>query len=67
MAGDVCLYMLSDGEISKEEREDLKENVKAGLLKKLTIVELHKAKILPEDITKHRIVRKMESLKEFLE
>ncbi|KAF3659470.1 hypothetical protein FXO38_12615 [Capsicum annuum] len=37
MARDVCLSMLSDGEIKKEECNELKEKVKAGLLKKLTI------------------------------
>ncbi|PHT41544.1 hypothetical protein CQW23_20398 [Capsicum baccatum] len=54
MARDVCLSMLSDGEIKKEECNELKEKVKASLLKKLTIVELEqKAKILHEDVTKH--------------
>ncbi|PHU10245.1 Aquaporin PIP 1-3 [Capsicum chinense] len=54
MARNVCLTMLSDGEIKKEECDELKEKVKAGLVKKLTIVELEqKAKILHEDITKH--------------
>ncbi|KAF3675719.1 putative DNA-directed RNA polymerase III subunit RPC7-like [Capsicum annuum] len=37
MARDVCLSMLSDGEIKKEECNELKEKVKAGPLKKLTI------------------------------
>ncbi|PHU10244.1 hypothetical protein BC332_22104 [Capsicum chinense] len=63
MARDVCLSMLSDGEIKKEECNELKEKVKAGLLKKLTIVELEqKAKILHEDITKHRIAQELELL-----
>ncbi|XP_060167592.1 uncharacterized protein At5g08430-like [Lycium barbarum] len=61
MARDVCFAMLSDDEFSKEECDDLREKVKAGLLKKLTIVELEqKAKILHEDITKHRIARELE-------
>ncbi|KAF3675718.1 putative serine/threonine-protein kinase-like [Capsicum annuum] len=37
MARNVCLTMLSDGEIKKEECDELKEKVKAGLVKKLTI------------------------------
>ncbi|KAG5525214.1 hypothetical protein RHGRI_031779 [Rhododendron griersonianum] len=39
---------------SPEECEDLRQKVKDGLLRKLTIVELeHKAKSLHEDITNH--------------
>ncbi|XP_055816375.1 zinc finger CCCH domain-containing protein 19-like isoform X2 [Solanum dulcamara] len=61
MAGDVCLTMLSDDEFSKEECDELRKKVKAGLQKKLTIVEVEqKAKILHEDITNHRIARELE-------
>ncbi|MCD9639629.1 hypothetical protein HAX54_024277 [Datura stramonium] len=68
MARDVCLSMLSDDEFSKEECDDLREKVKAGLLKKLTIVELEqKAKILHEDITKHRIARELELLQKLID
>ncbi|XP_055816377.1 uncharacterized protein At5g08430-like isoform X2 [Solanum dulcamara] len=64
MAGDVCLTMLSDAEISEEECDFMREQVKAGLLKKLTIVELEqKAKILHEDITKHGIAQELKLLK----
>ncbi|XP_047250778.1 uncharacterized protein At5g08430-like [Capsicum annuum] len=63
MAREICLTMLSDDEFSKVECDDLGEKVKAGLLKKITIVELEqKAKILHEDITKHRITRELELL-----
>ncbi|MCD9561344.1 hypothetical protein HAX54_020405 [Datura stramonium] len=37
MARDVCLSMLSDDEFSKEECDDLREKVKAGLLKSLQL------------------------------
>ncbi|XP_055816372.1 zinc finger CCCH domain-containing protein 44-like [Solanum dulcamara] len=68
MAGDVCSTMLSDDEFSKEECDDLREKVKASLLKKLTIVELEqKAKILHEDITKHRIARELELLQKLID
>ncbi|CAN4108135.1 unnamed protein product [Withania somnifera] len=61
MAEDVCLTMLSDGEITKEECDELNEKVKAGLLRKFTIVELeHKARILHEDITELRIVQELQ-------
>ncbi|XP_049379600.1 uncharacterized protein At5g08430-like isoform X3 [Solanum stenotomum] len=68
MARDVSLTMLSDDEFCKEECDDLKEKVKAGLLEKLTIVELEqKAKILHEDITKHRIARELELLQKLID
>ncbi|XP_047250779.1 uncharacterized protein At5g08430-like [Capsicum annuum] len=67
MARNVCLTMLSDGEIKKEECDELKEKVKAGLVKKLTIVELEqKAKILHEDITKHRIAQELVLLQKLI-
>ncbi|KAH0766887.1 hypothetical protein KY285_002758 [Solanum tuberosum] len=59
MAGDVSLTKLSDAEISEEECNVFREKVKAGLLKKLTIVELEqKAEILHEDITKHSLEKR---------
>ncbi|KAM3377774.1 zinc finger CCCH domain-containing protein 44 [Capsicum galapagoense] len=68
MAREFCLTMLSDDEFSKEECDDLGERVKSGLLKKLTIVELEqKAKILHEDITKHRIARELELLQKLID
>ncbi|XP_019243191.1 PREDICTED: uncharacterized protein At5g08430-like isoform X1 [Nicotiana attenuata] len=68
MSTDVCLTMLSDDEFSKEECDDLREKVKKGLLKKPTIVELEqKAKILHEDITKHRIARELDLLKKLID
>uniref|UniRef100_M1AQG8 Zinc finger PHD-type domain-containing protein n=1 Tax=Solanum tuberosum TaxID=4113 RepID=M1AQG8_SOLTU len=52
----------------KEECDDLKEKVKEGLLEKQTIVELEqKAKILHEDITKHRIARELELLQKLID
>ncbi|XP_049379616.1 uncharacterized protein At5g08430-like [Solanum stenotomum] len=63
MAGDVSLTKLSDAEISEEECNVFREKVKAGLLKKLTIVELEqKAQILHEDITKHNIAQELQLL-----
>uniref|UniRef100_M1CBK7 Uncharacterized protein n=2 Tax=Solanum tuberosum TaxID=4113 RepID=M1CBK7_SOLTU len=63
MAGDVSLTKLSDAEISVEECNVFREKVKAGLLKKLTIVELEqKAEILHEDITKHNIAQELQLL-----
>nr|XP_016497254.1 PREDICTED: zinc finger CCCH domain-containing protein 19-like isoform X2 [Nicotiana tabacum]XP_016497255.1 PREDICTED: zinc finger CCCH domain-containing protein 19-like isoform X2 [Nicotiana tabacum] len=68
MSTDVCLTMLSDDEFSREECDDLREKVKKGLLKKPTIVELEqKAKILHEDITKHRIARELDLLKKLID
>uniref|UniRef100_A0A0V0H9N8 Putative ovule protein n=1 Tax=Solanum chacoense TaxID=4108 RepID=A0A0V0H9N8_SOLCH len=63
MAGDVSLTKLSDAEISEEECNVFREKVKAGLLKKLTIMELEqKAEILHEDITKHNIAQELQLL-----
>ncbi|CAN4110753.1 unnamed protein product [Withania somnifera] len=68
MDRDVNLTMLSDDEFSKEECDDLREKVKVGLLKKLTTVELEqKAKILHEDITKHRIAQELELLQKLID
>ncbi|XP_069145297.1 zinc finger CCCH domain-containing protein 19-like isoform X2 [Solanum lycopersicum] len=63
VATDVSLTMLSDKDILEEHCDVLRKNVKAGLQKKLTIVELQqRAKILHEDITKHRIARELKVL-----
>ncbi|XP_027773782.1 uncharacterized protein LOC107007277 isoform X4 [Solanum pennellii] len=63
VATDVSLTMLSDNDIFEEDCDVLRKNVKAGLQKKLTIVELdQRAKILHEDITKHRIARELKVL-----
>nr|GMC86497.1 uncharacterized protein At5g08430 [Ipomoea batatas] len=51
---DVLISSLSDDDFSEEECEDLHGRVKAGLLKRLTVVELElKAHVLHEDITEH--------------
>ncbi|XP_015165024.1 zinc finger CCCH domain-containing protein 19-like isoform X2 [Solanum tuberosum] len=68
MATDVSLTMLSDAEISEEDCDVLRKNVKAGLQKKPTIVELEqRAKILHEDITKHRIAQELELLQKLID
>nr|GMC82383.1 uncharacterized protein At5g08430 [Ipomoea batatas] len=52
---DVLISSLSDDDFSEEECEDLHGRVKAGLLKRLTVVELElKAHVLHEDITEHK-------------
>ncbi|KAE9446535.1 hypothetical protein C3L33_21556, partial [Rhododendron williamsianum] len=53
---------------SPEECEDLRQKVKDGLLRKLTIVELeHKAKSLHEDITNHWINRQLALLQNLID
>uniref|UniRef100_A0A0V0IG78 Putative ovule protein n=1 Tax=Solanum chacoense TaxID=4108 RepID=A0A0V0IG78_SOLCH len=60
--------MLSDAEISEEDCDVLRKNVKAGIQKKPTIVELEqRAKILHEDITKHRIAQELELLQKLID
>lgn len=60
---DVHIAMLSDGDFTEEECEDLRKMVTTGLLKKPTIVELEqKARSLHEDITKHWIERELVKL-----
>nr|GLL24999.1 uncharacterized protein At5g08430 [Ipomoea trifida] len=52
---DVLISSLSEDDFSEAECEDLRERVKAGLLKRLTVGELElKAHDLHEDITKHK-------------
>ncbi|KAL0429289.1 UNVERIFIED_CONTAM: hypothetical protein Sradi_0554900 [Sesamum radiatum] len=51
---DVPISMLSDDNFTEEEIEDVRERIKAGLLKRLTVNELElKAQTLHADITKH--------------
>ncbi|XP_075110661.1 uncharacterized protein At5g08430 isoform X3 [Nicotiana tabacum] len=65
---DICLSMLSDDDFTSEECEDLRERVKAGVLKKLTVVELEqRARVLHEDITKHWIARKLSLLEKLID
>nr|GMC89222.1 uncharacterized protein At5g08430 [Ipomoea batatas] len=60
---DVLISSLSDDDFSEEECEDLHGRVKAGLLKRLTVVELElKAHVLHEDITKHWIDKEIKML-----
>ncbi|KAH7833711.1 hypothetical protein Vadar_008959 [Vaccinium darrowii] len=57
---DIHINMLSDDNFSEEECNDLKQKVKGGLLRKLTIVELEqKSRSLHKDITKHWIGREL--------
>ncbi|XP_061340413.1 zinc finger CCCH domain-containing protein 19 [Gastrolobium bilobum] len=51
---------VSDEDFTEQECEDLRQKVKAHLLKKITVVELQeKAKSLHEDIIKHRIATRL--------
>ncbi|KAL6575504.1 hypothetical protein OROHE_000881 [Orobanche hederae] len=51
---EVSISMLSDDNFSKEEIEDVRDRIKSGLLKRLTVRELEeKVQILHVDITKH--------------
>ncbi|XP_019157270.1 PREDICTED: uncharacterized protein At5g08430 [Ipomoea nil] len=60
---DVLISSLSEDDFSEGECEDLRERVKAGLLKRLTVVELElKAHVLHEDITKHWIEKEIKML-----
>ncbi|KAI8531489.1 hypothetical protein RHMOL_Rhmol11G0139900 [Rhododendron molle] len=68
MSMDIGVDMLSDDNFSEEECEDLRQKVKDGLLRKLTIVELeHKAKSLHEDITNHWIKRQLALLQNLID
>ncbi|KAI3704324.1 hypothetical protein L1987_74542 [Smallanthus sonchifolius] len=66
---DIPIHMLSDNDFSKEEIEDLCQRVKDGLLKRPTVVEVEqKARILHEDITKHKpLLARALTLFEYLE
>ncbi|BFG30396.1 hypothetical protein CerSpe_166700 [Prunus speciosa] len=55
----VQISELSDDNFSPEECEDLRQRIKDGLLKSLTVVELQqKVQMLHEDITKHYLERR---------
>ncbi|XP_016460326.1 uncharacterized protein At5g08430-like isoform X1 [Nicotiana tabacum] len=57
---DIPISSLSDDDFSEEECEELHERIKAGLLKKPTVLELEsKAQVLHKDITKHWIEREI--------
>ncbi|KAI5682021.1 hypothetical protein M9H77_03249 [Catharanthus roseus] len=59
----VPINELSDDNFTEDECEDLRERVKAGLLRRPTVVELEtKARMLHEDITKHWIPREISLL-----
>ncbi|XP_073140470.1 uncharacterized protein At5g08430-like isoform X1 [Henckelia pumila] len=65
---DVPICMLSDDNFSEEEMEDLRDRVKAGLLEKMTVVELNsKAKMLHEDIMKHWIAKEIPLLQKLID
>ncbi|XP_019171844.1 PREDICTED: zinc finger CCCH domain-containing protein 19-like isoform X2 [Ipomoea nil] len=67
MPNDISLSMLSDGEFSEEECAELRQKVKAGLLKKPILVELQqKATSLHEDIVKHWIPRERARLQNLI-
>ncbi|KAK6162949.1 hypothetical protein DH2020_002790 [Rehmannia glutinosa] len=56
---EIPICMLSDDNFSEEEIEDVRDRIKAGLLKRLTVKELEvKAQILHADITKHYLDRR---------
>ncbi|CAL9019630.1 unnamed protein product [Prunus brigantina] len=59
---------LSDDNFSPEECEDLRQRIKDGLLKSLTVVELQeKVQMLHEDITKHWLVRELALLQKLID
>nr|XP_027113283.1 zinc finger CCCH domain-containing protein 19-like isoform X2 [Coffea arabica] len=59
----IQISMLSDGDFSQEECNDLRQKVKDGLVQKLSVVELQeKARSLHEDITNHEISRELKIL-----
>ncbi|KAI3444985.1 hypothetical protein Pfo_001650 [Paulownia fortunei] len=65
---DVPICMLSDDNFSEEEIEDVRDRIKAGLLKRLTVNELElKAQILHADITKHWIAKEISLLQKLID
>ncbi|PIN18759.1 hypothetical protein CDL12_08564 [Handroanthus impetiginosus] len=65
---DISLCMLSDDNFSEEEIEDVRDRIKAGLLKRPTVNELEsKAKILHVDITKHWIAKEISLLQKLID
>ncbi|XAR49321.1 hypothetical protein NMG60_11032490 [Bertholletia excelsa] len=68
MVKDISISMLSNGDFSEEECEALKEKMKSGLFRKLTVAELEqRAAILHEDITKHWIERELALLQNLID
>ncbi|KAJ8573550.1 hypothetical protein K7X08_010061 [Anisodus acutangulus] len=60
---DISISSLSDDDFYEEECEDLRERIKAGLLKRPTVLEFEsKAQVLHKDITKHWIEREIRLL-----
>ncbi|CAA0833382.1 Uncharacterized protein SHERM_28645 [Striga hermonthica] len=60
---EIPISMLSDENFSEEEIEDVRDRVKAGSLKRLTVKEVEvKAKLLHADITNHWIGRELSLL-----
>ncbi|KAK4417181.1 hypothetical protein Salat_2543700 [Sesamum alatum] len=65
---DVPISMLSDDNFTEEEIEDVRERIKAGLLKRLTVNELElKAQTLHADITKHWIAKEISLLHKLID
>lgn len=60
MMKDIPISSLSDDDLYEEECEDLRERIKAGSLKRPTVLELEsKAQVLHKDIITHRIEREV--------
>ncbi|XP_010546265.1 PREDICTED: uncharacterized protein At5g08430 isoform X2 [Tarenaya hassleriana] len=65
---DVSIPMLSDGDFSQEECEDLHQRVKNGFLKRPTVVDMvEKVRGLHEDVTKHWLERELASLQRLID
>uniref|UniRef100_A0A5B7AYA3 Uncharacterized protein n=1 Tax=Davidia involucrata TaxID=16924 RepID=A0A5B7AYA3_DAVIN len=65
---DIRVCVLSDDNFTEEECEDLRQRVKADILKRPTVVEFEqKAQILHEDITKHWLVRELALLQNLID
>lgn len=65
---EINISMLSDENFSKEECEDLLRRIKAGSVKRPTVVELQqKIQILHEDITKQWLVKELSLLQNLID
>ncbi|KAL8512405.1 hypothetical protein ACS0TY_018768 [Phlomoides rotata] len=68
MPKEISINLLSDGDFSEEECEELRQKMVAGQLKRPTVGYLQqKAKILHEDITKHWINRELALLQRLID
>lgn len=68
MPDDITISMLSDSDFTKEECEQLLQEMKDGLHKKPTVVQLeHKARILREDIIKHGFMKELALLNNLID